>query len=404
MAGRSAISRPAGMSGGRLWLVDHLLRDDVGHHAGYNAALAAAAFRAGVNAKVVGHHDARRLDFPNAKLLGHFHTDWRNEPPRWMVRSRRLLDLLEALSGRRFFADLRRLPQDMKSEDLVFAQMIAPRHLMAWLRWLNGRSSKPVLVLHLGYQPWRFERADVKSLLSSLAESVQSRVRFATDSEKLVAPFESALGRRVHYLPHVVETAFPSAAPSRCKDSPVFLSAGNARREKGFSEILEALGLLSSRLAAGEFRVCVQTHQPDAFCAAILKGFAGLPSVSLMDECLATADYNATLAEADLILLPYHLDHYALRTSGVFCEARCAGRLVIATKGSWAGDRVEREGGGWVVSEKNPADLASGIARALGPERLAKAAEAAALQERSQKEFSPDAFLSRLLNLADESQ
>lgn len=393
-----------GRSGRRLCLVDHLLRDDVGHHEGYNAALASAAFRAGVAAKVVGHRNAQRLDFPNAKLLGHFRTDWRNEPPRWMVRSRWLLDLLEALSGRRFFADLCRLPQDMTGENLVFAQMIAPRHLMAWLRWLNERPSKPVLVLHLGYQPWRFERADVKSLLSCLSKSAQSRLRFATDSEKLVAPFESALGCRVHYLPHVVETAFPPAAPPRSDQPPVFLSAGNARREKGFSEVLDALGLLSSRLAAGEFRVRVQTHQPDAFCAKILEGFAGIPGVSLMDECLNFSDYNAALAEADVLLLPYHLDHYALRTSGVFCEARCAGRPVIATKGSWAGDRVERDGGGWVVSEKNPADLAAGISRALGPERLAKATEAAALQERARWEFSPDAFLAQLLNLADEPQ
>jgi glycosyltransferase involved in cell wall biosynthesis len=97
--------------------------------------------------------------------------------------------------------------------------------------------------------------------------------------------------------------------------------------------------------------------------------------------------------------MPYHLDHYALRTSGVFCEARCAGRPVLASKGSWAGDRVEREGGGWVVPEKNPAALAASIALAAGPDRQSKAQQAAALQEPSSREFSPDHFISNLIGL-----
>ena len=105
------------------------------------------------------------------------------------------------------------------------------------------------------------------------------------------------------------------------------------------------------------------------------------------------------ISEAHAIVLPYHLSHYALRTSGVFCEARCAGRPVIATRGSWAGDRIEREGGGWTVEEKNPRALASCLREAASDGIIQKTAEAISLQEASQREFSPDKFVYELLEV-----
>ena len=118
-----------------------------------------------------------------------------------------------------------------------------------------------------------------------------------------------------------------------------------------------------------------------------------------MAEPLGKSDYFRQFLEADLILIPYHLDHYAMRTSGVFCEARVCGKPVIASRGSWAGDRVARQGGGWFCDEKNAADLAGAIcsaATALEPQ----ARRAAELQSEARREFSASSFVRGLCELS----
>lgn len=389
------------MTGGvnvrRLWLVDHLLRDEVGHHAGYNAALAAAARRRGVEPVIVGHRELPGTLLPAFRTLPLFRTDLRAQPPKWMTGSRRLLDLLEFLCAKRFADDLRRMGEASGPRDVVFAQMIAPRHLLAWLRWFAAQADPPVLVLHLGYQPWRFERPSLRGALDALPETASRRLRFVTDSEKLTGPFASALGRPVRHLPHVVDVQFPADAESREQRGTLLFAAGNARREKGFGDLLQAAALVESELRAGRLSLHAQCHSADASCAEILRGFNAPPGVLLIDGGLDGDRYAAAIAGADVIVLPYHLDHYALRTSGVFCEARCAGRPVLATEGSWAGDRVRREGGGWLVPERNPQALAAAMVRAAGPELAAKSSEARSLREAARREFSPDAFIEALL-------
>ena len=71
--------------------------------------------------------------------VGIFRKDWRSEFAPWLSSNRKALDLLEAISRRRFYADLSSgLPAArVSSSDIVFAQMLAPRHLAGWLNWLE---------------------------------------------------------------------------------------------------------------------------------------------------------------------------------------------------------------------------------------------------------------------------
>ena len=385
----------------RLILVDQLLKDGVGHHLGYNLALAKAAVEAGMKACIAGH---RKLDpelTMGLRILPIFRTDWRADPPRILARSQAALRFLERVSESRFAGDLQKLGSLTSQDDLVYAQMIAPRHFVSWLGWLSSLDSPPFLILQLGYQPHRFRTGSVERAMGKLTRSMRDRLAFVTDSEKLTGPFSEILGEPIHHLPHVVDQAF-LRRPFLEKSSTdtVFFAPGNARREKGFGDLLAAANQLAEKGRLEGIRLRVQCHQPDSFCAALLGGESrSNAKVEFISRPLSDGEYRKQFEGADVILMPYHLDCYELRTSGVFCEARTAGKPVLTTRGSWAGDRIAHKGGGWLVEEKNPTELAGRMleaARDLG-DQLVRAEE---LQEESIREFSPAFSIEKLVNIA----
>ncbi len=387
-------SNPAGPA--RLFLADHLLRDVVGHHLGYNLALADAASRAGIAPCLVTHRafDTSLAEGVTCRRL--FHTDFRAQPPAWIARNHRLLSLLERWCDGQFGWDLRNF-SGVGASDAVFAQMLAPRHFLQWLRWMSGQAVPPTLFMHLGYRPGRFGTPEIAAAPGRLPQGVMERIVFVTDSEKLVGPFEKILGREVHYLPHIISYEFPEPEP-RTEGKPfVIFAPGNARREKGFAETMAAIRVISGSDSRDGFRFMVQCHDPDRVCAEVLRD--GMPAgVEQIARPLADSEYVERLSRSDVVVLPYHLDLYEQRTSGIFCEARVAGKPVIATENSWAGDRVRREGGGWLVREKDEASLVACL-KAL-PETLEqKASEARNLRHQALREFHRDGFLKALVEL-----
>lgn len=368
-----------------------MLRDVVGHHLGYNLALASAAVEQGWEPILVSHRE-----FPGDLAAGNrcrpvFRTDWRAAPPVWSIRRMRLLRLLEHLSSRRFGSDLARLHGQAGADDILFVQMLAPRHFVQWLHWHAAQSPRPHLIMHLGYQPARFGTGAVKTALAGAA-----KVHLVTDSEKLAPAFAEVLGKKVHYLPHVISYDIPAPTDRPPGRPPVLLSLGNARREKGFAEIVEA----ASR-EAGKMIFRIQCHQPDPESARLLaSGPAAGRAIEWIRTPLSDEAYLEQLTQADVLLLPYHLDYYKLRTSGVFCEARVAGKPVVATAGSWLGDRVAREGGGWLVPERDPGALAECL-RAIPGGLAEKTREARAIAPGAREEFCRKRFVRDLLALAE---
>lgn len=80
-----------------------------------------------------------------------------------------------------------------------------------------------------------------------------------------------------------------------------------------------------------------------------------------------------------LVLAPYAREQFASQVSGIVLDALLHGAPVIATKGTWPGDQVERFGAGVTISERKPAALASAIDQILSdwPTFSAKACAAA---------------------------
>lgn len=384
------------MSVARLWLANQLLRDRGGHHYGYNLAIADAARGAGMRPELVVHRDFREAVPEDAGLHRLFRTDFRANPPAWIAGRARLLRWLDAWCARRFAGDLARFPATAAA-DVVFAQMLAPRHFLRWLFWLGQRPDAPTLFLHLGYRAERFSGETIRQALDSIPSG--KRPILVSDSEKLCTAFGDVLDAPVHYLPHILSYDVPLNTRAGRGPLNVFVP-GNARREKGFLETVGAARAVLASAEAARFRFTIQCHNPDLACAGRVADWQeAVPGIDWIDRPLDDAEYLERLAGADIVLLPYHLDCYAARTSGIFTEARAAGIPVLTTRGSWAGDRVEREGGGWLAPEREAQELAAVLASARASWTKVKA-EAVSIAPVAKAEFERGNFMRELQALA----
>lgn len=386
-----------------LWLADAELWNEVGHHLDYNSSLAAAARAEGWRPVVLCRRDFEFKPGDGVEVRGIFSKDLRSHPPMAFARWRRVLDFLEKISRRRFRIDLLDgLPAtEVMREDVVFAQVLAPRHLSGWLHWLARFREAPALAVHLGYDPFRFVGdSEIEAAFRSLdAAGAASRIILVSDSESLARQYEEILRRKVWFLPHVVSPGIVPSGRPRGRGAITFCALGSPRREKGFSEIVDAARQLASEEG---IRFVLQINDPDVHTADLVRELRQTTTgnVTLIDRRLSPAEYTAALLDADVMLLPYHLDKYRKRTSGIFCEALVAGRPVIGTKDSWMSAEITAGGNGWLVEEANPGNLADTI-------RLA-AHQFADVWEKSQKlaprhreTFDGGNFLKGLKRLVD---
>ncbi|MEI6491527.1 MAG: glycosyltransferase [Verrucomicrobiota bacterium] len=390
-----------------LFLVDQCLTGLTGHHLFYNRALAEAASCMGLQTTVVAGCEFRSNDLIPCDVRAVFRRDWRAIPPARAAKNHLVLNALDRLSFRRFRSDLgRAFPQkSWGPSDLVFGQMIAPRHLAAWLEWLSALPAHraPALAVHVAYDPSRFAaHPRLKRSLRVFNESIhRARLIPLTDSSKLTGAYGEVLGRKVFVLPHVISPEIGKVDPFPDDHPPVFGVLGSPREEKGFAETVGAILNLSADPDPPRFLVVV--NRPDAFSLPWVHKLraARLENVELVEEAFESeSDYARLFDRVSTLILPYHLNIYGVRTSGVFCEALASGRVVVVSEGSWMSDKAGDVAACRRSPERDPAALAAAIRSAIF-ERRELSAKARRAAPGYREEFSAQGFLSGLMEAVE---
>ena len=115
---------------------------------------------------------------------------------------------------------------------------------------------------------------------------------------------------------------------------PIVSCIGFANRAKGYRLLPEAMQHVLDRHGDVRFMIHGIVKGSDAEAdQPMFDRLAGLDErVEVRQEVLASGEYLARLAEADLLLLPYDPDVYRRRGSGVFADAHHVGIPVVAPK------------------------------------------------------------------------
>lgn len=90
----------------------------------------------------------------------------------------------------------------------------------------------------------------------------------------------------------------------------------------------------------------------------------GTKACRLIDSAPDRADY-LTRFEGALVLTPYAREQFASQVSGVVLDALMHGTPVIASKGTWPGNQVERFAAGLTIAERTPGALSAAIDQLL---------------------------------------
>lgn len=373
----------------RFVLIDHSLVDFSGHHFEYAQAVLNAAAEAGYEPVLAANRAFNVLpDSPWAIHPVYKYGVWFHQgAPRWQVRLRaaaaglararytpatRSEGVASAQTSVRSFpaamqswhdaVRIRRFVRDTKAElgrvsmrpdDIVFLPTLtcaefcalsrarrasqlpsADRWHFVFRRELPGEATETMRTIKDAFAPFARKPSE-------------SGWNFWTDSEELAEHYQSGTGCSFGVLP-IPHAELPAQAPPN--GTFRILCLGDARREKGFHHLPAIVRTLTSA-ERRRYEICIQSHiaipggEPEVVAARRALADMNELGVNLIDGPLDSAAYRALLASGDLSLLPYDLQAYSMRSSGVFAESLAAGLTTIVPANTWM-ERQQPRGAG----------------------------------------------------------
>jgi glycosyltransferase involved in cell wall biosynthesis len=145
----------------------------------------------------------------------------------------------------------------------------------------------------------------------------------------------------------------------------VFSCLGPARFEKGIDVLQQAITSCLAQGLGRPVKFIIQWNQPILNADGSLyppdSALLADPRVEYITEAMDSAAYEAAIAAADCMLLPYRRDSYFARISGVAVEAATAGIPMIYTTDTWTADLVESIGAGVAVEDGDSQGVADAI-------------------------------------------
>ena len=308
-------------------VVDPSLKDFVGHHFAYDEAVARGAGAAGFRAITLAHREVTEAIAGATSIVRCFRRDMWGEATLTKHLPRRLLATVNAwLTNREFEADLREGLHRVAPPpgSILFAHMIFRNQLPALARFVRDQPARGALetILLLRYQPEFYDNVLCVRAFRMLehAAATGRRVRLASDSGRLARELArlTTLPIEVMPIPHTQTEA--NASPRSPATPPRtllrFTSLGNARDEKGFVEILDAIRLLrdDGDLDGLQFVLQANDAAPDVQSAIDLFAHECPANVTLLRHALSPAEYMNQLLSADVVLVPYWREIYRART------------------------------------------------------------------------------------------
>jgi glycosyltransferase involved in cell wall biosynthesis len=333
------------------------LTDEFGHYLAYDRILRESC-------KTLG---GEMISLANRRFSGA--EEWVR--PTFRDNSWRLGLKQKADAGSRFIEDLcSALSElDRRSPTVLYVYTGSVFHALAVGNALREQKRPASALINLFYASHEAEGAPTTArVLTDVGWEtfVESGIVLGSDSSALRSVFEKEIAARLERIPFFPVTKIKRQARSNRTDGFVAYAPGNLNASKGYE--------LISRLSrhpelAGE-------HPPYTLKARVAIRPSTKPEIQEMARdverharavrgTLSPEAYAEELADCDVVLVPYALHPFATRTSGVAVDAVMAAKPIVATKGTWTADLVQRFDIGDVFTEGDVEELHKAVKRVL---------------------------------------
>ncbi len=220
--------------------------------------------------------------------------------------------------------------------------MVEPRRLSFYFHWI--------------------EHSSRMKLLHRASRSIREHSQAIATTEGIAASLRELGWRNVAMIPY---PATPPSSPPRARTFEKLLVAGAARINKGLPLIADLAEHWAKTSRQTPLWVQISTkhagrhgQKEQAVVNRLLaSGYQGL-------QCERTApptDAYFKRFQGALVLAPYDRAKFASGVSGVVLDGLLRGCPAIATKGTWAGDQIERFGAGLTLENQDSQTLESSI-------------------------------------------
>ncbi len=220
--------------------------------------------------------------------------------------------------------------------------MVEPRRLSFYFHWI--------------------EHSPYMKTLHRASRAIREHSQAIATTEGIAASLRDVGWRNVAVIPY---PATPPDAPPRARKFEKLLVAGAARINKGLPLIADLAERWAKTSRQTPLLVQISTKhagrhgqkEQSVVNRLLASGYHGL-------QCEQTApptDAYFERFQGALVLAPYDRAKFASGVSGVVLDGLLRGCPAIATKGTWAGDQIERFGAGLALENKDAEMLESSI-------------------------------------------
>lgn len=183
-------------------------------------------------------------------------------------------------------------------------------------------------------------------------------------TDAVIGPFRECGFRDTRVVPYPITPPGPDRERTGDRFRHI-LFAGAARRDKGFSRVVDLVCDMAARGVEVPFSIQASPDHYDKQGEGIRGDLdrlrkAAPPWLRTFPDTLGAEEYRR-MFDGAIVLQPYAREDFADRVSGVTLDAFSAGAPVIATAGTWMARAVDRFTAGAAVPDLSPPMLLSAV-------------------------------------------
>jgi hypothetical protein len=221
------------------------------------------------------------------------------------------------------------------SPTIIFIDSFKPSELLAFVISLLFMQSHKITVWLL-YRHDDYQKVLIGNFYKAMNTLITKKITknnfvLLTDSKKLQSSLSSYFKYQVFVVPIPHTPTIEYSKDIEIKNNRDDLSilawwCGNPNPEKGL-EVIQRLVTLSDPFAKN-LHLFISTE-------AYLPEIKSNIQITYLPAYLTREEYLQQLGEIDILLLPYNSKIYKERTSGIFVEGICAGKIPFVTQDTW---------------------------------------------------------------------